>query len=1300
MLKPFKKYFKTGPVLDYNSSVPSNQSYEENFSNHPKYSSSDASTNKFVQILIFVTFLVLVSTFFIKTDPSFDPGVSIKNFQHSYQNTTYRGRILLLHFTVPLFDRKGSDLRFSHLITALRSEGYSPVYLSYQKERVQRRYHLKYLREEFGTEVYIRPKNLQSIKGYESIEKAVFFFWPTIKYWEWLNDFLKDLKKHSPNCEIITLIDELHWQRFKHLSEKGANLKKDYDWLHPSWQLIKYGTLRILRESDKLTFLSHENLKDIEKELPHRKKDMSILPYVVIPKENHNSNHKSKNNNLIKFNPDVQKDKQLIEIKNAYQTDPLVLPFEKRNGFIFFSYNNPEIVQPFAWFIENVFDKLPNNQDKIFHVAGSICRSLKSRYSHRKDIILHGIVSENKLSQMLSSVKIMINPSIGVGGISTKNLHSMERGLPFVFTFDSMRAINLDLNIIEPKKLPICNGYDTICFNKFTNLLLNDRQYWETISKIAYIHIREKFQMNNLLKAVRSLSISKDNNNDNDNNGNNNNNNDNNNGNRNNDKRYLMVLMIGENVNNDLNLFKSNLKVLIKKLQMKNIKVDINILIVEETNINLQNNNNQYLQSGKNIEAYLKEMNGVSSVRLILANRIGKIKSHYNLLKINSILENQLNLNHKKILLIFDQILNKNEINNLINYSKFTDLYCLSIFNKGGDVGGRSSSFDFDFDDNDDDFDKNDDSIKIDNNNYIIDIKTGKKMLFKSETDKLQMETNLNLYQVFTCNSPIMLINSKPFLYEKIKFRTPNEFEKSINIPMNSLLSMDLWKYKYQKNYIDLNYHNEYDHDYRLDDKNLKEVQMSLKETIVDYPPLQIEVCKGNQLDDCKYIKPPIKQTIGLVGNLFKPIDIAKKNKQLANLIYNKMPNQFELLTFPSDNADPRHIFYDNDELEFTKSFKFYKKKSLSLDLMIDSTFPPSFESQLKHIKNTLLFHYYYGSLPRSWVAQINHNYDEIWVNHNYLKGVLMKEGVVNSKIQTIHPLINDYYFSEQVQQLKSGGGSVTFLYYGDFSKQSGIDVLIDAFLKAFSPHNINKINKKINNDDNDNDNNNEPQEHLKIILKIVTNLNLYLNPKYIKKDKDDLYKYSYQYSNSNPNPKQFAFDLLKKINYPKSFERGHQIEIIDDFNPQSHLEIAQLLVNADWLISPFRVFPKDNLLSESLAVGTPLITTHANGLFEDMVPSEASLSIQSSLVKCENFPCNNPKNCIWVNESCLLTNSELTWFDPNVKSLQSVMEDAYLKYQKKFEYLKIRKYAQNFEKKNQINSEKILNERLKVKIG
>ncbi|KAJ3424302.1 32 kda heat shock protein-related [Anaeramoeba flamelloides] len=1240
----------------------------------PKYSSSDDTTKKFVQILIFVTFLVLVSTFFIKTDPSFEPGISIKNFQHSYQNTTCRGRILLLHFTVPLFDRKGSDLRFSHLITALRSEGYSIVYLSYQKERVQRRYHLKYLKEEFGAEVYIRPTNLQSIKGYESIERA------------------------------------LHWQRFKHLSEKGANLKKDYGWLHPSWQLIKYGTLRILRESDKLAFFSQENLKDIEKELPHRKKDMSILPYVVIPKEKQNLNTKNKNNNLIKYNPNFKKERQLIEIKNAYQTDPLVLPFEKRNGFIFFSYNNPEIVGPFAWFIENVFDKLPNNQDKIFHVAGSICRSLKSRYSQSKDIILHGIVSENKLSQMLSSVKMMINPSIGVGGISTKNLHSMERGLPFVFTFDSMRAINLDLKIIEPQKLPICNSYDNECFHKFTNLLLNDKQYWETISKIAYIHIREKFQMNNLLTAIHSLSSSKDNNNDNDDNGNNDNKNDDddrNDGNSiggNDDKRYLVILMIGENVNNDLNLFKSNLKVLIKKLNMKGIKLDINILIVEETNINLENNNNQYLQSGKKIEAYLKEINGIFSIRLILSNRIEKIKSHYNLLKINSIIENQLNLNHKKILLIFDQIINKNDINNLINYSKFTDLYCLSIFNKRGEIGGSgggrsSSDFDLDFDDNDDDFDKNDDGIIIDNNNYIIDIKTGKRMLLKSETDGLQKERNLNLLQVFTCNSPIMLINSKPFLYEKIKFRTPNEFEKSINIPMNSLLSMDLWKYKYQKNYIDLNYQDEYDHDYHLDGRTLNDMQMSLKEKAVDYPPIQIEICKGNKLDDCKYIKNLIKQTIGLIGNLFESVDIAKKNKQLSNVIYNKMSNQFELLTFPNDNADPRNIFYDNDELGFTKSFKFYKKQSLSLGLMIDSTFPPSFESQLQHIKRALLFHYYYGSLPSCCVAQINSNYDEIWVNHDYLKGVLMKDGVANSKIQTIHPLINDYYFSDQVQQLKSESDSVTFLYYGDFSKQSGIDILIDAFLQAFSPSNINKINNRFK-DNKDNYNDNEPQVHLKIILKVVTNLNLYLNPKYSKADKDDLYKYSYKYSNSNPNPKQFAFDLLKRINYPKYFKRDHQIEIIDDFNPQSHREIAQLLVNADWLISPFRNFPKDNLLSESLAVGTPLITTHANGLFADMVPPEVSLSIQSSLVKCENFPCNNPKNCICVNESCLLTNSELTWFDPNVKSLQSVMEDAYLKYQKKIDYLKIRKYVQDLEKKNQIHSEKILNELLKVKFG
>ena len=93
-----------------------------------------------------------------------------------------------------------------------------------------------------------------------------------------------------------------------------------------------------------------------------------------------------------------------------------------------------------------------------------------------------------------------------------------------------------------------------------------------------------------------------------------------------------------------------------------------------------------------------------------------------------------------------------------------------------------------------------------------------------------------------------------------------------------------------------------------------------------------------------------------------------------------------------------------------------------------------------------------YGSLPESWVEVFSNSVDELWVPSNYVKQVYVKSGVSSEKVFVIPNGFDPDVFNPQVKPFKiKTNKKFKFLFVGGTIFRKGIDVLLNAIIKAFT---------------------------------------------------------------------------------------------------------------------------------------------------------------------------------------------------------------------------------------------------------
>lgn len=101
-----------------------------------------------------------------------------------------------------------------------------------------------------------------------------------------------------------------------------------------------------------------------------------------------------------------------------------------------------------------------------------------------------------------------------------------------------------------------------------------------------------------------------------------------------------------------------------------------------------------------------------------------------------------------------------------------------------------------------------------------------------------------------------------------------------------------------------------------------------------------------------------------------------------------------------------------------------------------------------------------FGSLPRAWVPQIARSVDEIWVPSRFVRETYINGGVPGDKVVVVPNGVNTARFHPDVAPFDFAANEATkhlrpetykFLFVGGTIARKGIDVLLDAYERAFT---------------------------------------------------------------------------------------------------------------------------------------------------------------------------------------------------------------------------------------------------------
>jgi tetratricopeptide (TPR) repeat protein len=120
---------------------------------------------------------------------------------------------------------------------------------------------------------------------------------------------------------------------------------------------------------------------------------------------------------------------------------------------------------------------------------------------------------------------------------------------------------------------------------------------------------------------------------------------------------------------------------------------------------------------------------------------------------------------------------------------------------------------------------------------------------------------------------------------------------------------------------------------------------------------------------------------------------------------------------------------------------------------------PPNFAAPDKG-KLVLIQPWEFGSLPRAWVDSIARTVDEIWVPSRFVRDTYTSSGVPGEKVVVVpngvntarfHPGVAPYDFAANPNTRHLKPGTFKFLFVGGTISRKGVDILLDAYDRAFT---------------------------------------------------------------------------------------------------------------------------------------------------------------------------------------------------------------------------------------------------------
>jgi glycosyltransferase involved in cell wall biosynthesis len=123
------------------------------------------------------------------------------------------------------------------------------------------------------------------------------------------------------------------------------------------------------------------------------------------------------------------------------------------------------------------------------------------------------------------------------------------------------------------------------------------------------------------------------------------------------------------------------------------------------------------------------------------------------------------------------------------------------------------------------------------------------------------------------------------------------------------------------------------------------------------------------------------------------------------------------------------------------------------VDLTIRHFWPPDFRRpEMGRLASMVPWEH--RAIPRVWVREIERGVDELWVPSSFVATAFIQAGVSAERVQVIPHGFDPAVFNPRVKPCRPAGcRRCMFLFVGGTIRRKGIDLLLQAYADAFSPH-------------------------------------------------------------------------------------------------------------------------------------------------------------------------------------------------------------------------------------------------------
>ncbi|HTW13124.1 MAG TPA: glycosyltransferase, partial [Solirubrobacteraceae bacterium] len=221
-----------------------------------------------------------------------------------------------------------------------------------------------------------------------------------------------------------------------------------------------------------------------------------------------------------------------------------------------------------------------------------------------------------------------------------------------------------------------------------------------------------------------------------------------------------------------------------------------------------------------------------------------------------------------------------------------------------------------------------------------------------------------------------------------------------------------------------------------------------------------------------------------------------------------------------------------------------------------------------------------FGSVPADWVTSVNRHIDELWVPSEFVRNMYVADGVEAERVVAIPNGVDlDAFHPVSEAELAARTGGTRFLFVGGLTWRKGPDLLLGAYIQAFSG-----------------------RDDVTLVVKGFGS-----NTVYATGAREPIR----EYANSGQLPR---------------------VELSDESLTES--ELAELFRSCDVLVHPYRGEGFGMPVLEAMASGLPVIVT-AGGPTDEFCPSEAGWRIRASRKQMDPAQLGqfSPSSTPWILE-------------------------------------------------------------------